>query len=364
VLAWLLGWGLTVLLLGICPAERFDPEILAMIVAALAYLAGIWVLVVMCRRLAELFRRWAQGPRNLPVVSLMVLLTLWQAALAAVCTAIVGGVTTLNNWMPGFGFLLLVILAVPLLGGWGLSLVRHKRPTGRLPRGQFVALGLMALSAALVAGAFALDSDYMDGECWPPGHGWRTYDASAITNWLTAPVVASGLEYPPVNSPAEVAEIRWRWALWQWDQYAGVYLSPGLSLLLVGLWYAARRGGELRQAPSGQAVGGRRRRWGGLLGCLARSAVAMAACCLLIHLVAAPATVRTVEDDYQRIMAYVRDPGSYWEKVRQTEAAVRADAAAMEDIRASVAQTLAFEELAEEELREEESTDEESDSEP
>jgi len=148
----------------------------------------------------------------------------------------------------------------------------------------------------------------------------------------------------------------WHWAALQWAAYDGGYVSSGLSLLLVALWYTARRRRERQQASVSQPELSRRARCGGLIHCLGRSALGMAACCLLVYLAVAPAVLRAVENDYQRKMAYVRDPRAYYAKVAEAEAAIRSDPAAIEEIRAGVAQTIAFEEFKKEEFADEEST--------
>lgn len=357
--AWALGWGLTIFLLGICPAEALGRNVQATIIAAGTCLVGIGMLIIMFRSLVTRCRIWAQGPMRLPVVSIIALITLWQATVAGTCSVIAAAagpdpsrysqwyaqpfpsaqqVPSLPLWMLGLALLPTALLAVVLVLVWCVSLLRHKRRTGRFPRAHFVALGLMSLSAVLVLGAFALAPNYLGGHCWPPARGWGGYDLEVWTEL--------------VNSPQRP----WHWAALQWTAYAGHYVSPGLSLLLVGLWYTARRRRERWQAAPFDQSPGRRDRWGGLIRCLGRSALGMAACCLLVYLAVAPVVLRAVEDDYQRKMTHVRDPRTYWAKIRDAEATIRADPAAMKEIRANVAWEL--------DRYEEQSNDEESEADP
>lgn len=359
LVAWSLGWGLTVFLLGICPAEALGRDVQATIISGGTCLVGIGMLFVLFRTLVARCRVWAQGPGRLPIVSIVAVITVWQATVAAACSIVQAAAgpdplwysqgyappfsvskqaPSLPLWMLGLALLPATVLAVLLVVVWNVFLLRHKRRTGRFPRAHFVALGLMSLSAVLVLGAFALAPNYLWGNCWPPARGWEGVDVEILSIVLKAP------------------QRPWRWAALQWTAYGGLYVSPGLSLLLVGLWYAARRRRERRQASVSQPELSRRARWGGLTRCLGRSALAMAACCLLVYLAVAPAVLRTVENDYRRKMAYVRDPQAYSEKVRQAEAAIRADPAAMKEIRAQVA--------AEKAMYEDPSTDEESETNP
>lgn len=347
LLAWSLGWGLTVFLLGICPAEALGRNVQATIVAGATCLVGIGILIVVFRTLVARCRIWAQGPERLPVVSIIALITLWQATVAAACSIVQAAAEPDPSWysqsyaqpfsvskqapslpleMLALALLPAAVLAVLLVVVWGLFLLQHKRRTGCFPRTHFVALGLMSLSAVLVLGAFALAPDYLWGNCWPPARGWEGVDVEILSIVLKPP------------------QRPWRWAALQWAAYGGLYVSPGLSLLLVGLWYTARRRREPQHARPGERNPGRTARWGGLLRCLARSALAMAACCLLVYLTVAPAVLRNVEKDYQREIAYVRNPQAYWAKVRQTEATIRNDPAAMKEIRDRVAELMAIDE--------------------
>ncbi len=338
--AWSLGWGLAVFLLGICPAEALGRDVQATIVAAGTCLVGIGMLIVVFRTLVARCRVWAQGPRRLPIVSIIAVITVWQATVAAARSVMQAAVGPDPSWYSQFyaqpsvyaqqvsylplrmlvlALLPAALLAVVVVGVWALSLLKHKRRTGRFPRAHFVALGLMSLSAVLVLGAFALAPDYLGGHCWPPARGWEGYDAEVWSIFLNTP------------------QRPWHWAALQWTAYAGGYVSAGLSLLLVGTWYRARHRRDRRHLSAEDCSPSRRASWGGLLHCLARSALAMAACCLLVYLALAPAVLRAVEKDYQRKIAYVRDPRAYSEKIRKAEAAIRNDPAAMEEIRAQVA---------------------------
>jgi len=339
LLAWSLGWGLIVFLLGICPADALGRDVQATIVAGGTCLVGTGMLIVVFRVLVARCRIWARGSKRLPVISIIALITLWQATVAAARSVMQAATGPAPSWysrwysQPSLATLqasslplwMLVLALVPaaalaavVVVVWALSLVQQRCRTGRFPRAHFVALGLMSLSVVLVLGAFALDPDYLGGHCWPPARGWEGYDVEVLANLLNA------------------TQLPWRWATLQWAAYAGEYVSPALSLLLVGLWYAARRRGEGRQAAPGEQSPSRRARWGGLIGCLGRSALGMAACCLLLSLAITPAVIRAIEDDYQRKMSHLRDPLAYWTKVRQAEAAIRSDPAAMEEIRVNV----------------------------
>ena len=348
LLAWLLGWGLTVFLLGICPAEALGRPLQAGIIASGTCLLGTGILVVLFRKLVNLCRNWAEAPDGLPVISIIVLVTFWQLTVAVVLTTVHAalhpsrqysqGVFILPFWLVATLALLAVIPLAAAIAVWVLFLIRHHLRTGRLPRAHFVTLGLLLLPALAVTEAFALYPDYLGADCWPPARGWEGVDVEILSIVLKAP------------------QRPWRWAALQWAAYGGLYVSPGLSLLLVALWCTARRRREHRHKPPCDARPARRARCGGLLHCLGRSALGMAACCLLVYLAVAPAVLRAVENDYQHKMAYVRDPQAYWAKVRQAEAAIRADPAAMKEIRAVVAQQIA--------VYEDQSTDEESETDP
>ena len=70
--------------------------------------------------------------------------------------------------------------------------------------------------------------------------------------------------------------------------------------------------------------------------CVARSALAMAACCLLIYLAVTPGVLRVAETNYHDKMAYLHNPEGYRAKIRAAAAAIEADPEAMARIRAEV----------------------------
>lgn len=215
---------------------------------------------------------------------------------------------------------------------WGIHVWYTRRRLQYSLRGLLLLmLGVSALSAIVVSLGF-------DDPVWlaqlpshvqVPAQGWAGTDAAVMGKILDAD-----------KKP-------WNWVLWQWAAYGGAYVSLAVCLLLVVAWYALmrRRGSaeevqHYREAP-------RRARFGAMLDCAARSALALAACLLALHLALSPPIIAWSESEYAYRIAYQRDPGLYQRQTGAAIAEIKADTQWMEDTRQDARVKIIAERVAE-----------------
>lgn len=147
---------------------------------------------------------------------------------------------------------------------------------------------------------------------WIPGREWGQLDA-----------YSGAQEYG-----------RWAWAMFQWSEYKGGHLTLAIWIALLALFAIvkakdSRQGAEVTPFTA-------RERCGIFAFMLGRSCAVLAALILMAYLVAAPEVVRTVENNFQRDMAFARDPDSYWAEVNEAVCKVRSNEKLMSELRASV----------------------------
>jgi hypothetical protein len=135
----------------------------------------------------------------------------------------------------------------------------------------------------------------------------------------------------------------WGWVFWQWWAYSAIYVGLAVSLVLVAVWHVLRAR-RMRARAKGEGPHARASaRLKATLACVSRSALAMAACWLLVSLAIAPSVLRSVDRDHQRNMKFFRNPEAYWAALRAEIARVEADSETMEAIRAEVEAQIASE---------------------
>ncbi len=151
-----------------------------------------------------------------------------------------------------------------------------------------------------------------------PAQGWSGFDAATLH-----------------RSP-ELGADKWRWALCQWNTYAGPYLALAFSLVLVALWsfrHQARKASEtvLRYWCSHDRV-----RWSGVFRSLGTSALTAGLCALLVSLWLLPVMLRVTENQFQYRMQYCRNPADRIARIYEARSKVLASEDDMAAIRAEV----------------------------
>ncbi len=158
----------------------------------------------------------------------------------------------------------------------------------------------------------------LSAEFHVPAKGWYGFGASV-------------LERQP-----QLAGNKWRWALLQWNAYAGPYLALAFSLVLVALW-SLNRQARLADEPALRYWAHlERARWSALFRCLATSALTAGLCALLIYLCLMPTTLRVAESQFQYRMCYCRNPADQIARIHEARDKVLASEEDMEAIREEV----------------------------
>jgi hypothetical protein len=148
-----------------------------------------------------------------------------------------------------------------------------------------------------------------------PTRGWEGMDADSLANLFAA-------------------DKTWFWALLQWIAYRGPYLTLVLWAGAVVFAHRRKRKRVQRRAPEVDVEP--RTRWYGVFRSLGWGAFAAATCALLVYLTAAPIVVRSIEREFQRKIAFARDPQSRWTKVEEAIRKVQSNVQLMRQLNEEV----------------------------
>ena len=149
-----------------------------------------------------------------------------------------------------------------------------------------------------------------------PARGWRGLNADVYCYVITA------------------SYGKWIWAVFEWVAYYGPYLTVALWAGLLMALQSRRMRRAYRQ--TGSPLPGLRTRLRWLFRPIGRPALATAALVMIAYLLLAPANLDRIEQDFQRAMAFARNPQSYWAEVEEAVQKVRADKKTMARLKQSV----------------------------
>jgi hypothetical protein len=126
----------------------------------------------------------------------------------------------------------------------------------------------------------------------------------------------------------------WLMTALHWVSYHGQYATLGLWTLFAALVLHRR----IRRAnPESASTGERLRdRIGTLASTMSRCSLLLALAILAIYLFLAPAAIDKVESEFQRQIAFSREPDEHWRKVHQAIERVRSDPERMKSLRETV----------------------------
>lgn len=262
-------------------------------------------------------RRLADG--GLPVVGPVGQLSTLAVAIAT--TAVLFGLAPaeiigrpIQSWLFTAGLLLAPIVLVPWIGCW------LRRRTFRF---SVLTVLIFILILTLLASLFfslvfvgRLHRDFFSSFPFPlsvPALGWKGVDAAVCASTIAATYG------------------QWPWAVFQWTAYYGPYLTLVLwACLLVALH--CRKMGRM-QREEGARLPDLRQRFSGLLRSLGRPALVMSALMLFAYLLLAPGILEQAEQEFQKQMAFARNPQTHWTAVAEAVQRVHSDEKTMGELR-------------------------------
>lgn len=151
-----------------------------------------------------------------------------------------------------------------------------------------------------------------------PARGWQGIDASLL------------------KAPLLIQAGRCAWVAIQWWAYSGLAMSGLVVLGIIALWHVWRSARLNGQAVFGNWFSHPRQHIVGTLLEVSKSATALAACCLLVYLVATPIVIDDAEAWFRDEIAHIRNPHVYDDLLRVEIAKIKADPVQMAAIRATV----------------------------
>jgi len=119
----------------------------------------------------------------------------------------------------------------------------------------------------------------------------------------------------------------------QWNAYGGPYVGAVLALCLVCGWHALRRRRGTEQQAEEYLAAPRRVRFGAMLDCAGRSAMAAALFLLMLHLALSPWAMKSCDSQCLHKIQAARNPGESRAEFRAVVDQIRADEELMETFR-------------------------------
>lgn len=320
----LASFTLTFLLLGMFPAGVIGPDAQQATAFGLSLVIVLPALVFLWRSCRRLLGRFQSAAVRLPMLALLTVVTVWQAAVASFVVLNRCLIEAAIDWFRVQVLIRmldwsLVVLAI-LLGVCVVRLVWRRRHGGKpLVTAATVTAGLLLVTALLVVSAVCVCPGVLDARDLIPQRGESEFRFRTLLDDLGV--------YAPGT---------WRWAVRQWIAYGGTYAAPIGAMALATLWVTLC---HFRQ-PSSDAERPKRGRWrlycGSVLSCIRRSAWVQAGCLLIVYLAVAPRAVEQAEATYQFHRRCIDAPETYRSAVMTEADALRSDPTTMQEIRAEV----------------------------
>ena len=320
IVAWLLAFGISFILLGMLPAEIVSASVQTWLVCG-----AIWIgFGSVFLGLLYLFRRRFQ----LPVGQVAVLLIVASLPVIAVVNTwkiidlAVAGTATLHPILSIALFFLLPVIC------WALfrflwKFVKNQNLTRRRK--------LLAVGVVFLISLFAVLA--------VPALGMVTHDIEAQA-WISPTVgkEAQGMLFDAeeLQSTMKMDDSSWAWAFIQWQVYNGPLVAPIIAVVMVMVWHLIRRAGrieggvrqilrsqkrsELRQ--SGKSVAG--------------SCLVAALIFLVLYLGTTP-PVADKMDTYHRVhYARMARPADAWKEIAELTVEIRANKETMARMQAEI----------------------------
>ena len=171
---------------------------------------------------------------------------------------------------------------------------------------------------------------------WPVLEGTASWLLGLPSQFSVSAKGWSGIDAATLQGSPQLGTNKWRWALLQWNAYAGPYLALAFSLILVALWSLKRQAKFAGEPALRHWARLERSRWSALFRCLATSALTAGLCALLIYLCLIPSALRVAESQFQYRMRYCRNPADQIARIHAARAKVLASEEDMKAIREEV----------------------------
>jgi hypothetical protein len=323
----LASFSLTFLLLGMFPAEVIGPDAQQATVVGLSLVIVLPALVFLWRFCLRLLGRFQADAVRLPVLGVLTVVTIWQAAVALFAVLNRRPIDAAVEWfsvqvlvrLPDWLLAVLTVLASLLCAFVVRAVWRRYRDGKPLVTPASVTAGLLLAATLLVVNAVYVCPELLDSGQLVPQHG-----ADELRVWM--------LE----DAFGEYVDDAWRWAVLQWIAYGGTYAASAGAMALAALWITLchfRRPASVEDRPE---RGRCRIYWGSVLSCVRRSAWLQSGCLLIVYLVVAPRAVEQAEATYQFHRRCIEAPETFRIAVMAEADALRRDRKTIQAIRASV----------------------------
>ena len=312
MVAWCLGFGVSVTLLGLFPSEFVSVEVQSWLFVGIVWLG----FAAVCVGMFELLRRWTQlSIRQILALAFAVSLTLLAVGAAIFPMEMFElGSSAVRILHP-----LLTVVALLLLGivGWTTTRVLRRlagnTQIGR--RQKRLAIGLTCL-IVIVAGAagfgIGLWLQSLKTQPWIASRVWRANEAMPFTvqDWQSA---------------MEQVDPGWAWVLLHWFVHLGAVVTPLIAGAILTLWCLWR---SARQQDGGMRQLMRSAKRKSLRACglpVARSCIVATLVFLIPCLWTAHAAVPARDADYRIRHGRLLDRDRFKQELAGLEAEVRAD---------------------------------------